>query len=103
MMPEGFKDGGWDDVGEVDAKLIKTLLLHRFNPPFIPKGDSFSLAKVVMENDRVRCYCFLFLCFTYAGIIDFFEWTHTKNRIISPVPQSSWKKLKNWWSENLWR
>lgn len=65
MMPEGFKDGGWDDVGEVDAKLIKTLLLHRFNPPFIPKGDSFRLAKVVMENDRVRCYCFLFLCFTY--------------------------------------
>ena len=35
-----------------------------------------------------------------AGIIDFFEWTHLQNRIISPIPQSSWKKLKNWWSEN---
>jgi len=34
------------------------------------------------------------LIFLIAGIIDFFEWTHTKNRIISLVPQSFWKKLK---------
>jgi hypothetical protein len=54
---------------------------------------------VVIENDRVRCYRFLFsvlFIFLIAGIIDFFEWTHSQNRIISPVPQSSWKKLKNW-------